>query len=107
MLYGVAPLKPAICSCGARSRGGIIGLAAWGGFYEALSKSSWIGRRCPSCSSRGTVDDEQVGSVFLGRSSVRSGNGITTYEDYLVTTAFRCSACGDEWETTSRTRRPI
>lgn len=87
---------------------GVVGIGLWGLGYLKLDKSSWIGTPCPQCRTRGTVDSEQVGKDFLGTTSETSNlygdNRTVFYNKYLVTYLNSCSACGEQWQSTSETK---
>jgi hypothetical protein len=73
-----------------------------------LSNSSWLGVRCPHCSTRGSVNTRQIGKQFLGSTSEHENNNgttrITTYNKYLITMENSCVSCSQTWVTTSETK---
>jgi hypothetical protein len=78
------------------------------GIFAVLSKSSWLGERCPHCTTRGSLDTRQVGKDFLGTTSERStgsgNNASIYYNKYLITYQTSCGSCTQTWISTSETK---
>ena len=76
--------------------------------FSGVSKSSWLGERCPHCTTRGSVKTKQVGKDFLGTTSERStdsgNNSIIYYNKYLITYQNSCGSCTQSWISTSETK---
>lgn len=87
---------------------GLLGFMTIIGTYMGVAKSSWLGERCPHCTTRGTVDTEQVGKDFLGTTSETSNlygdNRLVFYNKYLITEQHTCRSCGQVWRSTRETK---
>jgi hypothetical protein len=87
---------------------GLLGFITMIGTYIGVAKSSWLGERCPHCTTRGTVDTEQIGKDFLGTTSETSNlygdNRLVFYNKYLITEQHTCRSCGQVWRSTRETK---
>jgi len=86
----------------------LIGFAALIAIQVYLSNSSWLGVRCPNCSTRGSITTRQIGKQFQGSISEQDNNNgntrIITYNTYLITLENSCVSCSHTWVTTRETK---
>ena len=84
----------------------IVGLLiSWSGFYNLLSRSSWIGKPCPSCKTRGKLSSGMSSKEYMGATYEKdSQSNLTRYNKYLITYQHDCSHCDYQWHTTSETK---
>ena len=87
---------------------GLLGFITMIGAYLGVAKSSWLGERCPHCTTRGAVDTQQVGKDFLGTTSETSNlygdNRLVFYNKYLITEENTCRSCAQVWRSTRETK---
>ena len=87
---------------------GVAGFVTVIGTYLGVAKSSWLGERCPHCTTRGAVDTQQVGKDFLGTTSETSNlygdNRLVFYNKYLITEENTCRSCTQVWRSTRETK---
>jgi hypothetical protein len=85
---------------------GAIALAAIIWCYKWLAP--WLAERCPKCTTRGTINSEEIDKQFLGSTSERSNlygdNRLVFYNKYRITYLNSCYVCGEQWQSTSESK---
>jgi len=83
---------------------GLLGFLTLIGTSHLIAKSSWLGVRCPHCTTRGTVNSVQVGKDFLGTTTEIINNRRVVYNQYFITEENKCSHCMHTWRSTRETK---